>query len=438
MSAAVQADGLDRTSERRQSATYALYSPAPESAPETGDEKEESTEGQEGVLGPKPVFSPMRVKANKNHKRLSQLRLTASSSARSLVLRVPPSPVPWPDVEADFFVTLVEPPRTVTALVKPRMADTIKELAPQLGMKPEDLQLHKLRVRQTGTGSSGDGMLLGNKAWEASVRSFWDSRKKRQEDAAIARLRQLMEMIETGMVESEERQTGVSATTEAVQELWEWNTRSAYRRHFVMLGTIQVLARVLHHKHLVAAHVPATSILCVYAMEERHATLLDQLDVLPALVSRLAEQQHRRNTALREHIHKTTRQASQRTLAVGRGDAGSADAEPPAPPKAPHEHIPVRGVGDVRERRCVVWLRWLLLCLFCLFFFWVTLTVEVWHVLCMWGNQAIVMHLDYVAAAFINALASHRSGRAVVYGSGVHGVRLLEMLVGSRELATAG
>ena len=56
---------------------------------------------------------------------------------------------------------------------------------------------------------------------------------------------------------------------------------------------------------------------------------------------------------------------------------------------------------------------------------------------CACLNQDIVIHIDYCAASFMAGLLSHASGRAVVYNAGVAGVKLLELLVGSRELATA-
>jgi len=137
---------------------------------------------------------PMKAAVNK---RVGALRISApaASDGPRRSSYVPPSPVPWPNVSADFLVNLVEPPRTVTLVVRPRMRDTLLELAPLVGLKPEDVDNDRIRVKRTRRPGSaaptpgGQGQnITGNYAWDTTVRKFWDSRTSREEAAAIQRL----------------------------------------------------------------------------------------------------------------------------------------------------------------------------------------------------------------------------------------------------------
>ena len=143
-----------------------------------------------GPRGPVPrLAKPSRVSALRLDSPASSGRRSGRSTGRTPPrVRLPASPVTWPSVSADFLVNLVEPPRTVTMVVRPKIQDTMKELAPMLGLKPSAMHPSRVRVRESSrAGGSGEN-ITGNFQWEATIRKFWETRTSREEAAAVSRL----------------------------------------------------------------------------------------------------------------------------------------------------------------------------------------------------------------------------------------------------------
>ena len=151
---------------------------------------------------------------------------------------------------------------------------------------------------------------------------------------------ELKKIIEAGLIEAKDSPGGVSSVTDAVLELWEWSTRAQFRPLFLSQHVVQTLAKVLAEKHLVAAGTPTVAILCVYALDERQAMLLDQLKVVDSLYLRVAEQHAAREVTLREHAAKQRSRQQRRGSRAEKSDSAQ-------------RVMPVRGMGEVCSLHCV-------------------------------------------------------------------------------------